>query len=156
MGGPEVELFGGVDRIFHMEHTIQRRNPPQQSESWPLARLTLVLLLFGLWGHLRFGWGEASLPAFQIILAGILVIFCFCALISSRLGRLYATVVILPFYATTVLNDWLYKGCFWIFRTILRLLYMRRVSALVALLGELGFFVLLWRLIEILLRKYCL
>jgi hypothetical protein len=139
-----------------VENTLQRRKPSAQRESWPLARLSLVLILFGLWGQGRFGWNTASLAAFQIGLAGILVTFCLFALIWAPLGRLYATVVIFPFYATTVLNDRLYRGCYWAFRTVLRLLYMRKVSAFVALLGELGLFVLIWRLVDIFLRKYCL
>ncbi|MBI3552032.1 MAG: hypothetical protein HY077_05890 [Elusimicrobia bacterium] len=139
-----------------MGQTTQRWNPPPRYESWPLARLTLVLLLFGIWGHWRFSWNAASLPAIERCLAGMLGVFCFCAVISGTLGQLYATVVIFPFYATTVLNDWLYQGCYWLFRTVLRLLYIRRVSAFFALVGELGLFVVLWRLVEILLRRYCL
>jgi hypothetical protein len=139
-----------------MPEIVQRENPPSRSEPWPHARLILVLVLFGAWGHWRFGWNEASLPAIERSLAGMLGVFCFCALISSTLAELYATIFVFPFYATTVLNDWLYQGCYWLFRTVLRLLYIRRVSAVAAMLGELGLFVLLWRLVELLLRKYCL
>jgi hypothetical protein len=113
-----------------------------------------VFILFGLWGHWRFHWSAASLPVVQKNLTGMLLVFCFFALISGTLAELYVALVALPFSATTVLNDYLYEACFWTFRTILRLLYMRRVSAFVALLGELGLFVVLWRSVEILLRKY--
>jgi hypothetical protein len=88
----------------------------------------------------------ASLPVVQKSLTGMLLVFCFFALISGTLAELYVALVALPFSATTVLNDYLYEACFWTFRTILRLLYMRRVSAFMALLGELSLFVGLWQL----------
>lgn len=137
-----------------MDQAHFARTCPAPRDYWPLIRLLVVLTTFGLWGHWRFGWNEASLPAIEKGLAGMLGVFCFCGLISYTLGRFYAMVVIFPFYATTVLNDWLYAGCYWLFRTILRLLYIRRVSAFAALVGELSLFVVLWRLVEIILRKY--
>ena len=81
----------------------------------------------------------------------MLVIYLICAVIEPSLARLFGKVALLPFYATIVLNNWLYGGSHWTFRTVLRLLYIRRVSAFAALLGELGLFALLWRGIELLL-----
>ena len=79
----------------------------------------------------------------------------FCALISRALVELCLEIAAFPFYATAALNEWLYRGCYWAFRMLLRLLYLPRVSALAALLGELGLFLVLWRLIGALLRRYC-
>lgn len=119
---------------------------------WATARLLLVALLFGLWGRWRFQWSAASLPAVERTLGGMLGVFCFCGVLSLTLGRLYLAVVAFPLYATTVLNDCLYQACYWTFRTVLRLLYMRRVSALVAVLSELGVFLCLWQIMARLLR----
>ena len=118
--------------------------------------MTLVLLILGFWVHWRFGLTASSLPAFRRDLGIMLVVFFICAGIEPSFARLYGKVVLLPFYATIVLNNWLYGGSHWVFRTILRLLYIRRVSAFVALLGELGLFALLWHGVELLLRRYWL
>ena len=136
-----------------MEKKLLDRCPARaQRDHWAIARLLLVALLFGLWGRWRFQWSAASLPVVEHTLGGMLGVCCFLGLLSVTLARLYLTVVAFPLYATTVLNDWFYGACYWTFRTVLRLLYMRRVSALVALLSELGLFLCLWQLITRLLR----
>ena len=89
-------------------------------------------------------WGLAILGA----------LFCLMAMASVNLARVYASVLIFPFYALTVLNDWFYDGCYWLYRTILRLFYMRRVSAFIAFLCELGIFAGLWYTAELLIRRY--
>jgi hypothetical protein len=136
-----------------MKNKLLERCPAlARRDHWAVARLLLVALLFGLWGRWRFQWSAASLPAVEHTLGGMLGVFCFCGLLSVTLARFYLAFVTFPLYATTVLNDWLYGACYWTFRTLLRLLYMRRVSALVALLSELGLFLCLWQTIARLLQ----
>ncbi len=125
-------------------------------DPWPVIRLLMVFAAMGFWAHWRFAWKPPAPSAVQTTAVGMLGVFLFCGLISITLARFYLALVLFPVYATTKLNAWLYEFCYWLFRTILRLLYIRRASAIVALLGELGLFVLLWRLVELLLRKYCL
>lgn len=139
-----------------MKTTIKGWYPPTYCEPWPAARLILIAALFALWGKARFAWGVATLPEIGRTAKGMLGVMIFCGLLSRRLGALYVALVVFPFYATAVLNEWLYRGGYWTFRTLLRLLYDRRVSALVALLAELGLFLALWEFVTFLLKRYCI
>jgi len=85
----------------------------------------------------------------------MLGVLLFLGLISRTLGTLYLALMAFPVYATTVLNEWLYRSCYWTFRTLLRLLYLRRISALVATVAEIGLFLAMWELITFLVRRYC-
>jgi len=108
----------------------------------------------GLWAHWRFAWKPPAPSELRAAVVGMVAIFCFLAFISEVLARLYVAAVVFPVYATITLDAWLYDGFYWAFRTALRLLYMRRVSAVAALVGELSIFAGLWWLIEFLIRTY--
>lgn len=138
-----------------MEYNRPCRTGPDW-DPWPLIRLLMVFAAMGFWAHWHFAWKPPAPSSIQATALGMLGVFLFCGFLSVTLARLYLALVLFPVYATTTLNAWLYDGCYWTFRTALRLLYMRRVSAVVALAGELGLFVGLWRLIELLIRRYCL
>ena len=114
----------------------------------------MVFATMGLWAHWRFAWAPPPPSIIQAATVGLFVIFLFVGFLSITLARLYVALMFFPIYATTKLNAWLYDLCYWTFRTVLRLLYMRRVSAVAALAGELGLFVGLWRLIEFLIKRY--
>ena len=133
---------------------IMQSRPLPRWEAWPLIRLLTVFIATGLWAHWRFAWKPPSPTELQAASVGLVVLFLFFGLFSVTLARLYVALVCLPFYATIRLNGWLYDASYWTFRTILRLLYIRRVSAVAALAGELGLFIGLWRLIEFLTRRY--
>jgi hypothetical protein len=123
-------------------------------DSWPLVRLLAVLATLGLWAHWRFAWVPPPPTTIQATVVGLFVIFAFCGFLSITLARLYVALLFFPIYATTKLNVGFYELCYWCFRTALRLLYMRRVSAVAALAGELGLFIGLLRLIELVIRRY--
>ena len=128
--------------------------PGSRRDFWPLIRLFTVFATMALWTRWRFAWKAPTPTEIQAAAVGLFVIFLFIGSLSITLARLYVALMFFPIYATTVLNAWLYDGCYWTFRTVLRLLYMRRVSAVAALAGELGLFIGLWRLIEFLIRSY--
>ena len=136
-----------------MNQTIARQIGPQR-DPWPLIRLLGVFATMGLWAHWRFAWKPPAPAELQATAVGLCVIFLFVGFLSITLARLYVALLFFPIYATTKLNAWLYDGCYWTFRTMLRLLYMRRVSAVAAMAGELSLFVGLWWLIEFLVRRY--
>lgn len=121
---------------------------------WPLVRLLSVFAATALWAHWRFSWKPPAPTEIQAAVVGLFVLFLFCGFFSITLARLYVALVFFPVYATTTLNSWLYDGCYWTFRTLLRLLYMRRVSAIAAWAGELCLFIGLWRLMEFLVHRY--
>ncbi len=114
----------------------------------------MVFVTMGLWARWHLAWRPPTPTELQAATVGLFVIFLFVGFLSITLARLYVALIFFPIYATTKLNVWLYDGCYWTFRTALRLLYMRRVSAVAAWAGELGLFIALWRLMEFLLRRY--
>lgn len=142
--------------MLGMKQAITGWDPPTYCEPWPAARLLLIVVFFLLWGRSRFGWSAASIPSVGKTAEEMLGVFLFLGLISRTLGALYLALVAFPLFATKVLNEWIYRACYWTFRTFLRLLYLRRISALVAMLAEIGLFLALWELILLLLRRFCL
>lgn len=149
-----MELFQAAVSMEGMKTLVREWEMPACREPWPLARLLMVAALFVLWGKSKFGWTAAAVPMIGKTAEGMLGVLLLCGLVSRRLGLLYIAIVGLPVWATLLLNDWLYRGSYWIFRTVLRLLYDRRVSAVVALLAEFGLFLAAWELAATVLRNY--
>ncbi len=137
-----------------METHLCRPSITCRHNLWPLCRLLIVLALGIIWLHHKLNLAPISLLYVKGGIVILVALFCLIALVSINFARLYASLLIFPFFAVTVLNDWLYDGAYWTFRTILRLFYMRRVSAIFALLGEIWMFVLLSLFCEILLRAF--
>lgn len=121
---------------------------------WPIIRFVTVVIATTLWARWHLEWKPPAPAEIQAAVVGLFVLFIFFGLLSITLARLYIALVFFPVYATTKLNAWLYDGSYWTFRTVLRLLYMRRVSAVAAWAGELALFIGLWRLLEFLIHRY--
>ena len=149
------ELFQPYHRILRMESQACRPSITANRELWPLFRLLTVLTLGVIWLHHKLNLGPISLLYVKGGIVILVALFCLIALVSINLARLYASLLIFPFFAVTVLNDWLYDGAYWTFRTILRLFYMRKVAAFFALIGELGLFIVLLQMGKILFKRYC-
>lgn len=143
-----TELFSGGGSISAMEnHTCW--NPFRSWDPWPLTRLLLVLAALSCWAHWCLGWALPAPLALGRAAFGLFEVFCLSALIG--LAQVYLVVLAFPVYATIVLNDWFYDGCYW----LLGLAGPRspRWRAGFALVGELGLFVSLWRSMELLLKS---
>ena len=136
-----------------METRCCRPSPVPDRELWTRIRLLAVLIAFGLWVHWRFG--PAVPPCVKGGIVILFFLFCLLGLFSVNLARFLVLLLALPIHAAIILNRMLFDGAYWSFRTILRLFYMRRVSAFIAFLCELGVLVALSQLAELLIRRYC-
>ncbi len=137
-----------------METRICRPSPVPNREVWTNLRLLAVLSALGLWIYWRTGFDAAFLLYAKDVAIIVFFLFCLIGLLSVNLARLYVSLLILPIHAMVILNRLLYEGAYWTFRTVLRLFYMHRVSAVIAFLCELGIFAALWRLVELLIRRH--
>ena len=121
-------------------------------DPWPCLRLLAVFAATGLWAHWRFAWTLPALPAIVREVLSLFEIFFICAVLSRALAQFYLILLVMPLYGVVFLNSWFYDGSHWVLR---RLSGLRspRLQAGLALAGELGLFVGLWYLLEILLRS---
>ncbi|MFA6093667.1 MAG: hypothetical protein WCU88_08930 [Elusimicrobiota bacterium] len=122
---------------------------------WPLIRLLSAVAVIGLWLHWRF---DCRLPTLRECGSTGLALFevmSLCALFSFALAHVFLVVLNFPFYAIVVLNDWFYEGSRWVFRLLMGP-SSPRLTAGLSLAGELGLFLGTCRLIEFLLKRYCL
>lgn len=123
-------------------------------DPWPLIRLVAVFIAAALWLHWRFQLTMPSPRELARIGAGLFETFCVCAVLSAVLADLFLVVLMFPLYATIVLQDWFYDASHWLLRLFLGP-RSPRLTAGLALAGELGLFLGLWRSVELFLMTYC-
>ncbi|MDE2312688.1 MAG: hypothetical protein KGL04_00750, partial [Elusimicrobia bacterium] len=128
----QMEQIPGFKRMGGMETQTCRPSGVPNREFWTELRLIAVLSAFGLWLYWRTSFGSAFFLYAKGCTLIIFFLFCLIGLLSVNLARLYVSLLILPIHAAIALNRWLFESAYWTFRTVLRLFYMRRVSAFIA------------------------
>lgn len=100
---------------------------------WPLTRLLIVGLAFGLFAHARLGWNPHPRDLWAIP-GGIAMIVSFIVMLSSGLAHICLIALMLPLCGIILCNDWFYDVSYWLARAALRL----KSGALLAALGLCG------------------
>lgn len=121
--------------------------PWSERDWWPLTRLLMVGLAFGLHAHWKFGWNPHPRDLWALP-GGILAILSFIVLLSSSMAHVCLVVLAIPMCGIIMLNDWLYDfsraGC----RVFLGE-RPRVVLNLAGLSGEIALFGLLFYLLKV-------
>ena len=137
-----------------MVHTRTPWKGGARWDSWPLTRLLTLFAAVGLWSYWRFGWSPPSLPDLTRLGIGVFQTLCLLALFSFPAARLFLVVLMFPLYAAIVLHDCFYDGSYWALGLILGT-RSPRLSAGLALAGELGLFLGVCSVAEFLVKNYC-
>ncbi|MDE2142868.1 MAG: hypothetical protein KGJ84_10690 [Elusimicrobia bacterium] len=114
---------------------------------WPLTRLLIVVLSFGLVAHWKFGWNPAARDLWALP-GGIVAILSFVVLLSSTMAHVCLVLLAIPLCGIIMLNDWLYD----LSRASCRVLLGTRsrvVLNLAGLSGEIALFGLLFYLLKV-------
>lgn len=110
-----------------------------ETSFWPLARLLVVLAVFGAIARFQFGvmlgQGVRNLP---IATGEVLAAAFFVSLIARPLGQWLVWFALLPVWFFVFGNDWFYRAALWPLRNLSS--KHPRVIAAVAFAGELALF----------------
>ncbi len=130
-----------------IEAPIEQALAWDERDWWPLTRLLIVGLAFGLLAHWKFGWNPVARDLWALP-GGVLTILFFVVLLSSTMAHVCLVVLAIPLCGIIMLNDWLYDFSRASCRVYLRT-RSRVALNLAGLCGEIALFGLLFYLLRV-------
>lgn len=109
-------------------------------DPWPLARIIIVLGVFGYYINSQCAW-KLTLHDLGAIACTLSLVFFIIAVISGTLASLCLDLAMLLIYLVILSNQWFYEATCWFLKALLRL-RCRILLALFGLCGEIILFAL--------------